>query len=153
MSRRAIGRPVFASHSKLPLIARVPSGADPELNRALEAYGASVLAQCGDEADAYERARAVVVQQLPKGGVTLAKAAKKLHVTPRTLQRRLEEGGTSFAGLLAEVRRAQAERLLSHSELGLADVAEQVGYADTAAFVRAFKSWTGVTPGRFRDGP
>lgn len=57
----------------------------------------------------------------------------------------------SFAGLLTEVRRSQAELLLSMGEAPLAEVAEQVGYADAGAFVRAFRSWTGTTPGKFRD--
>jgi AraC-like DNA-binding protein len=131
-------------------LARVPAAADAELNRALGAHGAAVLAQTGDLDDAYESARSVVLSLLPQGVPTLAKVAKKLHVTPRTLQRRLSENGTSFAVLLGEVRRAQAERLLLRSEAPLADVAEQVGYSDTAAFVRAFKSWTGTTPGKFR---
>lgn len=132
-------------------LARVPMGADAELNRALELHGQAVLAQCGDEEDAYERARAVVVAGLPKGEATLGKVAKRLHVTPRTLQRRLEENGATFAALLNEVRRAQAERLLGRTGAPLAEVAEQVGYSDTAAFVRAFRGWTGTTPGKFRD--
>jgi AraC-like DNA-binding protein len=49
------------------------------------------------------------------------------------------------------VRRAQAERLLLRSDAPLAEVAEQVGYRDAATFVRAFRGWTGTTPGRFRD--
>ena len=71
--------------------------------------------------------------------------------SPRTLQRRLAEHGISFAALLNEVRRAQAERLLLRSDAPLADVAEQVGYRDAATFVRAFRGWTGTTPGKFRD--
>jgi AraC-like DNA-binding protein len=130
-------------------LARTPAAADAELNRALELHGSAVMQQCGDVDDTYERARAVVLELLPKGP-TLAKTAKRLHVTPRTLQRRLEETGVTFAGLLGEVRRAQAERLLAHTDTALADIAEQVGYADSATFVRAFKSWTGVTPGKLR---
>lgn len=130
---------------------RVPTGADAELNRALELHGQAVLAKCGDIDDAYERARGAVIDLLPDGGATLAKVAKKLHVTPRTLQRRLEENGASFAALLNEVRRSQAERLLGHTDTPLTNVAEQIGYADSAAFVRAFRSWTGVTPGKFRE--
>lgn len=130
---------------------RVPVDADAELNRALELHGRALMARCGDVDDAYERARAVVLQLLPEGDATLAKVAKKLHVTPRTLQRRLEESGASFAGLITEVRRAQAERLLSHTDRPLADIALAVGYADAAAFVRAFRGWTGLTPGKFRE--
>ena len=84
------------------------------------------------------------------GKATLAKAARRLQVTPRTLQRRLVDEGVSFGGLLTEVRRTQAERLLARSEEPIAAVAQQVGYADTATFARAFRGWTGTTPGQFR---
>lgn len=130
---------------------RPTAEADAELNRALELHGKAVLTQCGDLDDAYERARGAVIELLPGGKATLTGAAKRLHVTPRTLQRRLAEHGISFAALLHEVRRAQAERLLLRSDAPLAEVAEQVGYRDAATFVRAFRGWTGTTPGRFRD--
>jgi AraC-like DNA-binding protein len=147
----AFGRASNGLSFSAATLERVPVGADPELNRALELHGQAVLARCGDVDDAYERARGAVIELLPDGGATLAKVAKRLHVTPRTLQRRLEENGASFAALLNEVRRAQAERLLGHTDRPLAEVAEQVGYADSATFVRAFRSWTGVTPGTFRE--
>lgn len=124
--------------------------ADPELNRALERHGRAVLEACGGVDDAYERARAAVIALLPAGKATLAATAKRLHVTPRTLQRRLGEHGSTFASLLHEVRQAQAERLLLRADAPLAEVARQVGYRDTAAFVRAFRGWTGTTPGKFR---
>lgn len=130
---------------------RRPAGADPELNKALELHGAAVLAACPDADAIYEQARGAVLTLLPKGDATLEKTAKKLHVTARTLQRRLGEEGVSFGELLSEVRRTQAERLLSRSDAPLADVAEQVGYADAGAFARAFRTWTGTTPGKFRE--
>ncbi|MDP2272486.1 MAG: AraC family transcriptional regulator ligand-binding domain-containing protein [Archangium sp.] len=132
-------------------LARKPLGADADLNRALELHGAAVLAACGDRDALYEQARGAVLSLLPKGDATLAKTAKRLHVTARTLQRRLTEEGVSFGGLLTEVRRTQAERLLARSDASLAEVAEQVGYADTGAFVRAFRTWTGTTPGKYRE--
>lgn len=147
----AFGRASNGLSFSAQTLERVPAAADAELNRALEAHGQAVLARCGDADDAYERARGAVIELLPEGGATLAKVARRLHVTPRTLQRRLEENGASFAALLAEVRRAQAERLLGHTGTPLSEVAEQLGYADSAAFVRAFRSWTGVTPGVFRE--
>lgn len=130
---------------------RRPAGADAELNKALELHGAAVLAACPDADAIYEQARGAVLTLLPKGDATLEKTAKKLHVTARTLQRRLTEEGVSFGELLSEVRRTQAERLLARSDASLADVAEQVGYADTGAFTRAFRTWTGTTPGKFRE--
>lgn len=130
-------------------LARAPVGADPELNRALEMYGAAVLEQCGKAGDPVEQTRNAVVQLLPSGA-SLGKIAKKLHVTPRTLQRRLVDEGVSFGDLLTEVRRTQAERLLALDAAPIAEVAQRVGYADTAAFARAFRTWTGTTPGKFR---
>lgn len=130
---------------------RVPVGADAALNQALELHGRAVLERCGAEIDdAWTRVRGAVLELLPRGNATLVKVAKKLHVTPRTLQRRLEEHGGSFADLLAEVRRTHAERLLTRSDEPIAHVATQVGYADAATFVRAFRGWTGTTPGQFR---
>ncbi len=130
---------------------RRPSGADQELNKALELHGAAVLAACPDADAIYEQARGAVLTLLPKGDATLEKTAKRLHVTARTLQRRLGEEGVSFGELLSEVRRTQAERLLVRSDASLADVAEQVGYADAGAFARAFRTWTGTSPGKFRE--
>lgn len=130
---------------------RRPVGADPELNRALELHGAAVLQQCAAAGDFYEQTRGAVLTLLPRGEATLAKTAKQLHVTARTLQRRLLEEGVSFGELLVEVRRTQAERLLSRSDVALTEVAERVGYADAGAFVRAFRSWTGTTPGKYRS--
>jgi AraC-like DNA-binding protein len=132
-------------------LAKAPKGADAELNKALELHGAAVLEACGDAADVYERTRAVVLELLPRGGATLEKAAKRLHVTPRTLQRRLVDEGVTFASLLGEARRAQAEQLLSRSGMSVNEVAKRVGYADAGAFTRAFRGWTGKTPGAFRD--
>ena len=130
---------------------RKPVGADAELNRALELHGAAVLEACAAAGDVYEQTRGAVRALLPRGQATLAKTAQKLHVTARTLQRRLLEEGVSFSELLIEVRRTEAERLLSRDGAPLAEVAEQVGYADAGAFVRAFRGWTGTTPGQFRE--
>ena len=133
-----------------PAMDRAPRSADPELNRALEAYASAVLAQAPD-AEIYESARRAVLDLLPKGDASLARTARALHVTARTLQRRLAGEGIAFGKLLADVRRSQAERLLARTDAPLAEVAAGVGYSDTAAFVRAFKKWSGLTPGRFRD--
>lgn len=130
---------------------RPPVDIDVELNNALEAHGRRVLEQCGALDDAYERTRAAVLSLLPTGKASLQSAAKKLHVTPRTLQRRLGEAESSFATLLAETRRGHAERLLIRDDASIDAIARATGYRDTAAFTRAFRTWTGITPGRFRD--
>jgi AraC-like DNA-binding protein len=77
---------------------------------------------------------------------SLDEIARGLSVSPRTLRRQLADADSSFRSLLDEVRKLIAEDLLK-SGAGVADVAYRMGYADTASFIRAFKRWTGRTPG------
>jgi AraC-like DNA-binding protein len=90
-----------------------------------------------------------IEERLP-GIVTTDDVAALLHMSARTLQRRLEAEGTRFTELLDRVRERQARRLLVDSSLGLAEIAYRAGFADLATFSRAFKRWTGVPPGAFR---
>jgi AraC-like DNA-binding protein len=83
-------------------------------------------------------------------GYGLAEVAQALHVSPRTLKRRLSNHRVTFHELVMEVRRAEAVRLLRHSVLTVEQIGAQLGYADPGNFCRAFKRWTGQTPGAFR---
>lgn len=76
--------------------------------------------------------------------------ARALGVSTRTLERKLRAEGTSYRRLVDEARRARAERLLGRADLSMAEVAAHVGYSDVANFTRAFRRWTGTTPGAFR---
>ena len=66
------------------------------------------------------------------------------------LQRALTANGAAFRSLLAEVRFDMARGLLSGTGLPVSDIAEQLGYSESAAFVRAFKGWAGITPAQWR---
>ncbi|MCA9613694.1 MAG: AraC family transcriptional regulator [Myxococcales bacterium] len=81
---------------------------------------------------------------------SLEELAKSLHVSPRTLKRHLASEGTTYRALLDEALRTRAEDLLRRPSLTLDDIAERLGYSDVANFNRAFKRWTGRTPGAFR---
>jgi AraC-like DNA-binding protein len=85
-------------------------------------------------------------------GDDLVSVAQVLHVSPRTLRRRLQERGVTFHTMVAEARRSEAARLLRNSVLTVEQIADQLGYADPGNFCRAFKRWTGRTPGEFRAG-
>ena len=90
---------------------------------------------------------------LPTGGsFALADVAGAMHISPRTLRRRLSDHGVTFHALVSELRRAEAIRLLRHSVLTVEQIGTQLGYADPGNFCRAFKRWTGTTPGAFRRG-
>jgi AraC-like DNA-binding protein len=76
--------------------------------------------------------------------------ASALHMSARTLQRRLEAEGTTFSEALDRARERRARGLLQDPALGLAEIAYRAGFADLATFSRAFKRWTGTPPGAFR---
>jgi AraC-like DNA-binding protein len=80
----------------------------------------------------------------------LASAADSLHMAASTLQRRLAADGTSFQALKDELRRDLAIVRLNTSSVSLSALAAELGFAETAAFQRAFKSWTGSAPGAYR---
>jgi AraC-like DNA-binding protein len=82
----------------------------------------------------------------------LAATAEALHMAPSTLQRHLATDGTSFQALKDELRRDLAIVRLNTSTVPLAALADELGFADSAAFQRAFKNWTGSAPGAYRRG-
>jgi AraC-like DNA-binding protein len=82
----------------------------------------------------------------------LAATAVALHMAPSTLQRHLAADGTSFQVVKDELRRDLAIVRLNTSTVPLAALAYDLGFADSAAFQRAFKGWTGSAPGAYRTG-
>ncbi len=82
----------------------------------------------------------------------LERTAMALHMAPSTLQRRLAAEGSSFQALKDQLRREVAIYRLHTSDTALSKLAIELGFSDTAAFQRAFKSWTGLPPGAYRHG-
>jgi AraC-like DNA-binding protein len=88
-----------------------------------------------------------------EGQATLAAVADKLHMSERSLQRRLADEGLKFDALLDELRRELAVRYLQDRKVAIAEVAYLLGYSEPSAFHRAFKRWTGKTPSELRQVP
>jgi len=76
--------------------------------------------------------------------------ARELRIGVRTLQRRLEDEGTSYQRLLDEVRQSTARHLLSATDLDPGEIAFVLGFEELHSFTRAFQSWEGTSPGRWR---
>lgn len=81
---------------------------------------------------------------------TIETVASNLCMTSRTLRRKLNDEGTSFGHLLDEVRHSLAQDYLRSSALRIADIASALGFGDAAGFRRAYKRWTGRSPGELR---
>jgi AraC-like DNA-binding protein len=123
-------------------------------------WACSKLPRCRSAAEAALRAQPAVqrfdesVAAKIRAGLPQATSidaiADLLRMSPCTLQRRLGELGTQFSDILDGVRADEARTALTTTGLPLAEIAWRLGYADLAAFSRAFKRWTGQSPGQFR---
>lgn len=124
------------------------ASADPLLHRHLE--------QEADELHAHRQTsfasgvRRLLRKSLASGKIAVTDIAKQLHMHERTLNRRLQEEGTSFRRELEEIRYQVARQLLADSRIPLAKIATALDYADATAFSRAFKRWSGSTPAQWR---
>lgn len=95
------------------------------------------------------RVRTLIAQQSLKDQPSLDEIAQRLHMTPRSIGRKLQEEGTSLRKIKTSLRREYAIKLMSTENLSVADVSERVGFSETASFCRAFKRWTGKSPSQW----
>lgn len=77
-------------------------------------------------------------------------AAAKFGITERTFQRRLHEDCTTYRKLLTNCTATRAAELLTNTTIVNIEIASMLGYSTEAHFIRAFKRWMGVTPGKYR---
>jgi len=77
--------------------------------------------------------------------------AEELHMTTHTVRRRLKDEGSSFQEIKDSFRCDRAQHLLQEHDFSIQDIAEQLGFSESAAFARAFKKWTGFSPGAYRQ--
>jgi len=130
---------------------------DPVTRRYLEAFAARSLdavepaGSRAPETALLDTVRAAVLEELATSGADLARVAKRLAMSTRTLQRRLEEFGTSYQDLVDGSRAALAQSLLRDTAHSITDVAFELGYADLKSFYRAFRRWTNTTPAEWRQ--
>ena len=123
--------------------------ANPALQSVLRQHAEALLAQLPSESLG-ARVVALISAQLGHGEPDRAAIARTLHLSERTLQRRLAEEGSSYQQLLNDTRRQMAERHLRDGQLAATDIALLLGYSEPSVFFRAFRQWTGLTPGEYR---
>lgn len=124
---------------------------DQILRKTLESHADQQMANLSDpNLSLVEKTRQQIRDFLAEGISRQDSVAESLGLTARTLQRRLGEEGSSYQTLLDEIRLEIARKSLSESEEAVADIAQRLGYAEPRSFHRAFKHWTGQTPGDFR---
>ena len=83
--------------------------------------------------------------------ITLHDVAEQLFMSPQTIQRRLSDSGTSFNTIKENWRRERAIKLLQNSQLSIEAISERLGFSEARSFTRAFKTWTGLSPRKYRQ--
>lgn len=127
--------------------------ADPTLTGYLDDLAALNLAELDARGDGLvDDVRHTLWGLLPAGRPDLWRTAQAMGMSPRTLQRRLREEGTSFSRLLDDLRREASDELLADRRMAVSEVAFLLGYSEPSAFQRAFRRWRGITPRRYRAG-
>lgn len=125
------------------------SSSNPLMSQVHDQIMIKYLAEIDDD-DIVEHVKAAIIDQLPDGRVSDSKIAESLFMSSRTLQRRLQNAGTSFKTILTEVRQGLALKYIRDSRLTLTELSFQLGFSEMSAFSRAFKQWTGESPRGYR---
>src|ERR1700692_4014281 len=112
----------------------------------------SILVKYKNGSSLSARIRRRLRQLLPGEVPDFDTLAGELNMTTATMRRRLHEEGASYQGIKDQLRRDLAISYLSHSDRSVMDIALELGFSERSAFHRAFRKWTGASPGEFRRG-
>jgi AraC-like DNA-binding protein len=115
-----------------------------------EAGLAERLADLDSDAGMTERVKGALREMLPSGQSAVEEVAGRLGMSKRSLQRKLAEESSGYQEVLNATRRDLAQHYLTRSAISLVEIAYLLGFQDSNSFIRAFREWTGQTPGEFR---
>jgi AraC-like DNA-binding protein len=154
---RHFGCPVVCGAAQNVIVFRATDAQRPFVTRNAELLGMLApqfekeLKQENSDETFIERVRLAIQQKLTGQRPTIDDIADALHISIRTLQRRLQDEGISFQRVLEDARRQLARHYLNNSVLELNEAAYLLGYEDSNSFVRAFRTWEGIPPARWRE--
>jgi AraC-like DNA-binding protein len=120
--------------------------AEPALQSLVEAQVEGLLKSFPRGETTADSLRRLLGEELCDGELTLRRLAARLHMSSRTLHRRLGQEHTTFRRVVSEVRWELAELHLREGKLAVAEIAFLLGFSEASAFHRAFKRWTGSPP-------
>ncbi|KYF88934.1 hypothetical protein BE18_04130 [Sorangium cellulosum] len=132
---------------------RPAAGGDPELGRLLDRHASEQLTRLPTSATIVDQVRRQITESLQDGPPEASTVARRLGLSQRSFFRRLKEHGTNFQALVEQVRRTLALKHMRDPRLSLTEIAFLLGYSEVSAFHRAFRRWTGESPGAHRRAP
>lgn len=145
------GSPSTGLHFQASELRRALASADPQRHRHARARLQARMPGHGGSQLLTAALRSWFTWATADGRATLEQAAQDFGVTPRTLQRRLKAQGVGFQDVLNQVRIETARRMLLESQIPVTEIAQQLGFSETSAFTRAFRSHVNMSPRAFRQ--
>jgi AraC-like DNA-binding protein len=154
---RHFGCPVVCGAARNAIVFRTSDAECPFVTRNAELLDMLApqfdkeLEQCQGENSFSMLVRRAIQERLTGHRPAIEDVARSLHISSRTLQRRLQDAGSSYQRVLDEARHQMARYYLGNSVLELNEAAYLLGYEDAKSFVRAFRTWEGIPPGLWRE--
>ena len=163
--RTVANREMYEAHFRCPVKFKAPHNAlifsKSDMDLPFVTYNADLLATVAPQLEAElseqlaqktfsEQAKGILKQLLAGQRPGIDDLARELHLSTRTLQRRLTDQGITFQRLLDEARHELARHYLLHSSRELNETAYLLGYEDANSFFRVFQHWEGTPPGQWR---
>lgn len=125
--------------------------ADPRLFGILHRAGEAKLNELTSRPDLVMRTSRAIAEVLNSEPPLLEHIARRMRISPRALQNRLAQQGTTFERVLGDTRRSLAVRYLRDTDLSLTEIAFLLGFSEQSAFTRAARGWFGCPPRAIRD--
>ena len=154
--QRVFGVPVLFGYQTNNLVVeteflqlQVPA-ADQRLYEIMQRYFQQIIDEMPEDPGVLPSVRRAIAESMRDGDPNLRRVAKKMATSRRTLQRQMKEHATNFRSVMDDTRRRFALSYLRDRRNSLAEIAFLLGYSESAAFTRAFKRWTGLTPLAYR---
>jgi AraC-like DNA-binding protein len=148
--KERFGQPVTALRFDRAMLSQEAVHKNPRLTALLTGEAERMLGRLQRGTTHGERVRDALASMGAGNKPTMSAVARRLGISVRSLRRRLDEEGLSFPKLVEEVHLALAKRLLEHPDRSIYEIAFEMGFSDASAFNRAFRRWSGVTPGQYR---
>ncbi|MCP3944237.1 MAG: AraC family transcriptional regulator [Desulfobacteraceae bacterium] len=130
---------------KMPIL-----GQDPYLHAILKKHAEKSIKKLSKSLSFKDKVQEFIIKNLPRGIVDLQSASNAMNMDRSTLHRHLKKESIGFKQLLTQTRKELAKKYLTQG-MSITQTSYLLGFADPSTFQRAFKHWTQISPGKFRE--
>ena len=111
----------------------------------------TIVANVHVNSDQIDLVKAELEKLVPQNSGDLSSIARSMNITPKLIQRTLQEAGTSFNRFIDNFRMEKSINLLNQGDYKVNEIGDLVGFSESSAFYRAFKRWTSLTPMQYQE--